>query len=282
MLKSENRMEEITKILEPFFIPREVPATIIKTLMEMIYRVEVTGSEHVPRKGGAVLICNHTDSLDIPVIGLYMPRKVVFLGKNEVFNPQEALIKILNADNSILKQPGLNVLKSALESYLNTIGDIYSHQIQKWGGMPIIRNFHGEDAKSAVAYYEELENYMVSILRSGEIVSIFPEGTRTLSGVMGPFKALAAKIAIRANVPIIPTGISGAWNMSTPKAILSGQTRNTVIRYNIGIPVLPEEFPKEPEKKAAKILTEELEKRVYFLTTHPERRGKPRRFATKL
>ena len=279
MLKSENRMEEITKILEPFFIPREVPATIIKTLMEMIYRVEVTGSEHVPRKGGAVLICNHTDSLDIPVIGLYMPRKVVFLGKNEVFNPQEALIKILNADNSILKQPGLNVLKSALESYLNTIGDIYSHQIQKWGGMPIIRNFHGEDAKSAVAYYEDLENYMVSILKSGEIVSIFPEGTRTL---MGPFKALAAKIAIRANVPIIPTGISGAWNMSTPKAILSGQTRNTVIRYNIGIPVLPEEFPKEPEKKAAKILTEELEKRVYFLTTHPERRGKPRRFATKL
>ena len=263
MLKSENRMEEITKILEPFFIPREVPATIIKTLMEMIYRVEVTGSEHVPRKGGAVLICNHTDSLDIPVIGLYMPRKVVFLGKNEVFNPQEALIKILNADNSILKQPGLN-------------------QIQKWGGMPIIRNFHGEDAKSAVAYYEDLENYMVSILKSGEIVSIFPEGTRTLSGVMGPFKALAAKIAIRANVPIIPTGISGAWNMSTPKAILSGQTRNTVIRYNIGIPVLPEEFPKEPEKKAAKILTEELEKRVYFLTTHPERRGKPRRFATKL
>jgi 1-acyl-sn-glycerol-3-phosphate acyltransferase len=71
-------MEEITKFLEPFFIPREVPATIIKSVMEMIYKVEVTGSEHVPEKGGAVLICNHTDSLDIPVIGLYMPRKVVF------------------------------------------------------------------------------------------------------------------------------------------------------------------------------------------------------------
>jgi len=275
-------MEEITKILEPFFIPREIPATIVKTFMEIIYRVEVTGSEHVPKTGGAVLMCNHTDSLDIPVIGLYMPRKVVFLGKNEVFNPQEVLIKMMNAENSPLNNPAFGFVKSGLENYLNTLGDIYSHQIQKWGGMPIIRNFHGEDAKSAVAYYEELENYMVSILKSGEIVSIFPEGTRTLSGVMGPFKAMAAKIAIRANVPIIPSGISGAWNMSTPKAILSGKTKNSVIRYNIGVPVLPEEFPKEPEKKAAKVLTEELEKRVYFLTTHPERRGKPRRFATKL
>ncbi|MBP6739260.1 MAG: 1-acyl-sn-glycerol-3-phosphate acyltransferase [Leptospiraceae bacterium] len=275
-------MEEITKFLEPFFIPREVPATIIKSVMEMIYKVEVTGSEHVPEKGGAVLICNHTDSLDIPVIGLYMPRKVVFLGKHEVFSPQEALIKLLNAENSPLNNPAFGVVKSGIETYLNTLGDIYSHQIQKWGAMPVIRNFHGEDAKSAVAYYEELENYMVSIIKSGEIVSIFPEGTRTLSGVMGPFKALAAKIAIRANVPIIPSGISGAWNMSTPKAILSGQTRNTYIKYNIGVPILPEAFPKEAEKKAAKMLTEELEKRVYFLTTHPERRGQPRRFATKL
>jgi 1-acyl-sn-glycerol-3-phosphate acyltransferase len=275
-------MEEITKILEPFFIPREVPATIIKTLMELVYRVEVTGTEHVPEKGGAVLICNHTDSLDIPVVSLYLNRKVVMLGKNEVFNPQDALIKMMNAENSLLNAPGLNFIKEGLEKSLNTLGDIYSHQMQKWGGMPVIRNFHGEDAKSAVAYYEELENYMVSILKSGEILSIFPEGTRTQSGVMGPFKAMAAKIAIRANVPIIPSGISGAWNMSTPKAILSGQTRNTLIKYNIGVPVLPEAFPKEPEKKAAKMLTEELEKRVYFLTTHPERRGQPRRFATKL
>jgi 1-acyl-sn-glycerol-3-phosphate acyltransferase len=148
--------------------------------------------------------------------------------------------------------------------------------------MPIIRNYHGEDAKAAVSYYEELENYMVSILKSGEIISIFPEGTRTLSGVMGRFKAMAAKIAIRAGVPIIPTGISGAWNLSTPQAILSGQTKSSLIKYNIGVPIYPDSFPQEPEKKAAKILTEELEKKVYFLTTHPERRGKPRRFATKL
>ncbi|HRG49141.1 MAG TPA: lysophospholipid acyltransferase family protein [Leptospiraceae bacterium] len=275
-------MEEITKFLEPFFIPRDLFVNTAKTLMELVYTVEITGNEHVPKTGGAVLICNHTDSLDIPVIGFYMPRKIVMLGKNEVFSPQEALIKMMNAKDSPFNAPGINLLKTGIENYLNILGDIYSHQIQKWGGMPIIRNYHGEDAKSAVAYYEELENYMVSLLKAGEIVSIFPEGTRTLSGVMGPFKALAAKIAIRANVPIIPSGISGAWNMSTPKAIVSGEARNTIIRYNIGVPILPEAFPKEAEKKAAKILTEELEKRVYFLTTHPERRGQPRRFATKL
>jgi 1-acyl-sn-glycerol-3-phosphate acyltransferase len=100
---------------------------------------------------------------------------------------------------------------------------------------------------------------------------------------MGSFKALAAKLAIKAQVPIIPTGISGAWNISSPKAFLSGQAFRTKIEYHIGNPVTPEQFPKEAnEKKAAKILTEELEKRVYYLTTHYERRGQSRKFTTVL
>lgn len=275
-------MEEITKFLEPFLIPRELFVSTGKSVMELIYRVEISGTENIPKNGGAVLVCNHTDSLDIPVIGFYVPRKVIMLGKSEVFSPQEALVKKLNEKNSLFNAPIFNLFKTGLETSLNTIGDIYSSQIKKLGGMPIIRNFHGEDAKSAVAYYDELENYLISILHSGEILCIFPEGTRTLSGVMGPFKALAAKIAIRAKVPIIPSGISGAWNMSTPQALISGRTLNSSIKYNIGVPVMPDAFPQEPDKKAAKILTEELEKRVYFLTTHPERRGKPRRFITKL
>ncbi len=277
-------MNDFLKNLEPFFIPREVPVTFFKTLLEAIYKIEITGEEHVPKTGGAVLVSNHTDSLDIPIQGVYFPRKITFLGKYEVFTPQEAFIQFLNdKNNPLLSHPNVSILKNFLIDSLNQVGSIYSKQLQLWGGMPIIRNYHGEDAKSAVNYYEELENYMVSILKSGAIISIFPEGTRTLSGVMGRFKAMAAKIAIRAGVPLIPSGISGAWNMSSPKAVLSGKAKSTLIQYNIGVPILPEAFPKEEsEKKASKLLTEELEKRVYFLSNHSERRGKPRRFATKL
>ncbi|MDX1958564.1 MAG: lysophospholipid acyltransferase family protein [Leptospiraceae bacterium] len=275
-------MDEIHKMMEPFYIPREIPTQLIKRIMDSIYKIEVTGEQFIPKTGGAVLICNHTDMLDIPVQGVYLPRKIIFLGKQEIFTPQEDIVKFLNQSESPFNTPLLSPLKSMIEDSLNNLAEVYSGQLKHWGGMPIIRNFHGEDAKSAVAYYEELENYICEILRSGEIVSIFPEGTRTLTGVMGPFKAMAAKLAIRAGVPIIPSGISGAWNMSDPKAFLSFAAFKTKIVYNVGQPITPDQFPKENEKKAAKILTEELEGRVYYLTNHWERRGQSRRFSTVL
>lgn len=275
-------MVEIEKIIETFYIPRDIPVLLFKSLLQSIYTIEVTGLNLFPKTGGAILVCNHTDALEIPIQGIYLPRKITFLGKYELFNPQEDLVESINKEDSIFNLPPLAPLKSGITGSLNFLGKIYSGQLRHWGGMPIIRSYKGMDAKSAVAYYEELEDYMCDILRSGEILSIFPEGTRTQSGVMGPFKAMAAKLAIKANVPIIPSGISGAWKMSSPQAILSGAAFKTKIVYNLGNPIPPDQFPKENEKKSAKLLTEELEKRVYFLTTHWERRGQSRKFATVL
>jgi 1-acyl-sn-glycerol-3-phosphate acyltransferase len=275
-------MDEIQKMIEPFFIPREVPVFLMKTMLESIYKIEVTGLENFPKSGGAILVCNHTDALDIPVQAIYLPRKVVFLGKYEFFNPHEEIIDLINQKDSILSVEPLNIIKKPIEDSIGLFGKVFSSQMQHWGGMPIVRNYRGNDAKAAVSYYEDLESYMCDILKSGEILSIFPEGTRTETGVMAPFKAMAAKLAIRANVPIIPTGISGAWKMSSPQAILSGAAFKTKIVYNVGNQVPPDQFPKVNEKKSSKMLTEEIEKRVYYLTTHWERRGQSRRFATVL
>ena len=275
-------MPEIQELIKPFYIPREVPVFILRKLLDLIYKIEITGIHNIPKSGGAVLVCNHTDYLDVLVQGVYLPRKIVFLGKYELFNPHEPIINFLNDKNSPFQNPLLSVLKENLEKFLNQTMEVYSGQLKHWGGMPIIRGYQGNDAKEALRYYENLEEYICEILKSGEIVSIFPEGTRTTTGVMGPFKAMPAKIAIRAGVPVIPSGISGAWNMSKPQAFLSGAAFKTKITYNIGNPIPPEQFPKDNEKKSAKLLTEELEKRVYFLTTHWERRGQSRRFATIL
>lgn len=273
---------DLNKLLDLLYIPREVPQFLIKNVLELIYTIEITGEENIPLKGGAVLVSNHTDSLDIPVIGLYLPRKVVFLGKNEVFNPHELLVNYMNSPRSPFKNLPLNLAKPVMENVITTIGERYREQIKRWGGIPVVRGFQGNSAKDAVKYYEKLEHQMVDIIQSGEILSIFPEGTRTTSGVMASFKAMAAKLAIRAQVPIIPSGISGAWNMSEPEAFLSGQAFSTKIIYNVGNPIPPEQFPDGNEKKAAKLLTEELEKRVYYLATSPEKRKKSRRFAAVL
>jgi 1-acyl-sn-glycerol-3-phosphate acyltransferase len=48
-------------------------------------------------------------------------------------------------------------------------------------------------------------------LANGELVAIFPEGTRTLDGRVGVFRGGALLAARRAGVPLIPVGISGSY-----------------------------------------------------------------------
>jgi 1-acyl-sn-glycerol-3-phosphate acyltransferase len=47
-------------------------------------------------------------------------------------------------------------------------------------------------------------------LEMGRVVLIFPEGTRTMDGSVGPFKRGAAVILRRSQCPVLPVGIAGA------------------------------------------------------------------------
>jgi 1-acyl-sn-glycerol-3-phosphate acyltransferase len=265
--------KQIPSLESLFIIPREVPKTIMRNLLELIYDVKVTGSKFIPESGGALIISNHTDYLDIPVQGTYTDRKIVYLGKYELFHPQEDIMKYINHKNSPFHYPPLSFTKPLVELTLASLGGIIKANLVSWGGTPIIRNAANEsemDKRAAMDYYVKLEDYMVGLMKSGEMLSIYPEGTRSESGELGSFKAMAAKLAIRANVPIIPSGITGATNMSKPAAFFSGDAFKTKIRYNIGKPILPSEFPTGPEKKAAKELTDMMEKRVRELMETPE------------
>ena len=50
-------------------------------------------------------------------------------------------------------------------------------------------------------------------LSNGVSVVIFPEGTRTKTGVTAPFKRGAFKVATETNLPIVPVTIVGAFNV---------------------------------------------------------------------
>lgn len=253
-----------------FLIPREPVKQFLKALLHLVYSVEVTGLENVPPSGGAVLISNHTDNLDVIVQGTSVLRKVIYLGKYELFHPQETVLDILNNPNSPLNKFPLSLVKQTLVSTLNALGNLQGKQLMHWGGYPILRAHNVKDAKSAAVYYEHLKNYVAELIQKGELISIYPQGTRTETVIPGSFKALAAKLAIRTGVPIIPSGIKGAWRMLKPEAFLSGKAFGTKITYNIGKPIYPHQFPKVPLKKAAKIVTEELENRVRMLIDSPE------------
>lgn len=50
-------------------------------------------------------------------------------------------------------------------------------------------------------------------LKAGHSLVIFPEGTRSADGTIGPFRAGSLRLALKAEVPIVPVTISGSMNI---------------------------------------------------------------------
>ncbi|HXK25682.1 MAG TPA: lysophospholipid acyltransferase family protein [Myxococcota bacterium] len=72
-------------------------------------------------------------------------------------------------------------------------------------------------------------------IRSGTNVIIFPEGTRSESGVLGEFKSGGFHLAIEAGVPILPITVSGSKRI-TPKGSLRIESGRVRILYGEAIP----------------------------------------------
>jgi len=50
-------------------------------------------------------------------------------------------------------------------------------------------------------------------LKKGASIAIFPEGSRTRTGKMGPFKKGAYQMALDLNLPIVPITLNGSYNV---------------------------------------------------------------------
>lgn len=139
----------------------------------------ITGTEHLPATGGAVVAINHTGYLDFTFAGLpfyrQRPRRLIrFMAKQEVFD----------------------------------------HKVTG----PIMRSLRHipVDRSAGAASFDAA----VQALRRGELVGVYPEATISRSFELKEFKSGAARMAIAADVPIIPHIVWGAqriWTKDHPK-----------------------------------------------------------------
>src|SRR4030066_1393309 len=73
--------------------------SIFTILFKMLYRVEVSGYENIPKNGKFILCSNHLSYVDPLIIVGYFSRHVYFMAKKEVFNSSilGAIVSFLNA-----------------------------------------------------------------------------------------------------------------------------------------------------------------------------------------
>lgn len=153
------------------------------------------GAENIPEEGGAILASNHLSFSDSIFLPLVIKRKVVFLGKAEYFT-------------------GKGIKGWATRAFMEGVGTI---PVQRGGGRA---------SEAAI-------RTGVEVLRGGDLLGIYPEGTRSPDGRLYRGKTGAARMAIEAGVPVIPVAM-----IDTEKAQPIGQ-RVPNRAYKVGVRVGP-------------------------------------------
>jgi len=135
------------------------------------YSLQMTGTENVPRYGPFIVVANHQSSADIVAIALALRPALIH---NQMW--PWAKIEIEGGGE----------------------GPLGTFLWKVFGVIPIDR----EAGKADEAIRQSLE-----YLRRGDIVCIFPEGTRHKTKELGSFKFGVANLARATPAPILPVGV---------------------------------------------------------------------------
>ena len=146
---------------------------VLAPILRVLFRPYVTGAHHLPQDGAAVLAGNHTTFLDNFMIPLVVPRRVTFLAKSDYFTAG-----------------GLK-------------GRLQKHFFRGVGMIPLDRS-GGKASEAALGTG-------LTVLRRGELLGLYPEGTRSPDGRLYRGRTGIARIALEAGVPVVPVGLIGMF-----------------------------------------------------------------------
>lgn len=180
-------------------------------------RMRVTGIEHIPQTGPAILAANHRSFWDIPVHVIASSRPIAFMAKQELYK-----------------------------------GPITAWTWRSLGGFPVRRD---------TADLRAIDTAL-ALLERGEVVGVYPEGTRSRTGEMLPFLKGAAWLALRTGTPIVPCGLSGTERRDPGER--RRLRRRVLVAFGPPIPVEAEPDTRVRREKAD-VLTEQLLKAIQSL-----------------
>jgi 1-acyl-sn-glycerol-3-phosphate acyltransferase len=138
-------------------------------ILKGIFRPWVVGLENVPAEGAVILASNHLSFIDSIFLPLVVDRHVSFLAKSDYFT-----------------RKGLKGW--ATKAFMNATGQL-----------PIDRS--GGKASEASL------NTGLKVLARGEMLGIYPEGTRSPDGKLYRGRTGVARMILEAGVPVVPVAM---------------------------------------------------------------------------
>jgi 1-acyl-sn-glycerol-3-phosphate acyltransferase len=155
---------------------------ILGPWLRLVYRPWAEGLEHIPAQGAAIVASNHLSFSDSLFMPLVVPRRVTFLAKSDYFT-------------------GSGVKGWLTRVFFRGVGQV-----------PIDRS-GGKASEAAI-------RAGLRVLRRGDLLGIYPEGTRSPDGRLYRGKTGVARMALEAKVPVIPVAMIDTDKMQPPGRLI--------------------------------------------------------------
>jgi 1-acyl-sn-glycerol-3-phosphate acyltransferase len=165
---------------------------LLAPLARLLYRPDVHGAHHVPRRGPVIIASNHRAAVDTAAIALTAGRPVSFLGKAEYF-------------------VGRNLKGRALAALLCALGYV-----------PVDRT----NAKAGLAALHAAR----TVLEADGVFAIYPEGTRSLDGRLHRGHTGVATLALDTGAVVVPVALVGTDRVQ-PVGARFPRPRKVTVRY---------------------------------------------------
>ncbi len=138
-------------------------------ILRTAFRPWVTGEENIPRSGAVILASNHLSFIDSVFLPLVIERRVTFLAKSDYYTAR-------------------GIKGWAIKNFLKAAGML-----------PIDRS--GGKASEASL------RTGLGVLGRGEVLGIYPEGTRSPDGRLYRGRTGVARMVLEGGVPVIPVAM---------------------------------------------------------------------------
>ena len=138
-------------------------------LLKTVFRPWVVGLDNIPKSGGVILASNHLSFIDSIFLPLLIDRRIYFLAKSDYFT-------------------GKGLKNWAVKHFL--LGT---------GMLPIDRS--GGKASEASL------NTGLDVIAKGNVLGIYPEGTRSPDGKMYRGRTGVARMILEGHVPVVPVAM---------------------------------------------------------------------------